>query len=145
MMRRNRQRWIRRRACCWRHLAARQANIKVASLYQTGPVVAQAVINQVNSTLTGTLPIKVEYRGYFARSGYCRGIFHSEHAISMVVDLAATPDSVRWWAEQLAARPDAPTFLAGVSASAEPMSRPYVESHQVSGLIAGVPVQRLTG
>jgi len=122
-----------------RHLAARQANIKVASLYQTGPAVAQAVINQINSTLTGTLPIKVEYRGYLPGQDTAVAYFIQSTPISMVVDLAATPDSVRWWVEQLAARPDAPTFLAGVSASAEPMSRPYVESHQVSGLIAGVP------
>jgi hypothetical protein len=59
--------------------------------------------------------------------------------ISMAVELAATPDTVRWWVEQLAARSDAPTFLVGASALAEPMSRPYVESHQVSGLIVGVP------
>jgi hypothetical protein len=122
-----------------RHLAARQANIKVASLYQTGPAVAQAVVNQVNSTLTGTLPIKVEYRGYLPGQDTAVAVFIQSTPISMVVDLAATPDSVRWWAEQLAGRPDAPTFLAGVSASAEPMSRPYVESHQVSGMIAGVP------
>ena len=122
-----------------RHLAARQANVKVASLYQTGPAVAQAVINQVNSTLTGTLPIKVEYRGYLPGQDTAVAYFIQSTPISMVVDLAATPDTVRWWVEQLAARPGAPTFLAGVSASAEPMSRPYVESHQVSGMIVGVP------
>jgi hypothetical protein len=122
-----------------RHLAARQANVKVASLYQTGPAVAQAVINQVNSTLTGTLPIKVEYRGYLPGQDAAVAYFIQSTPISMVIDLAATPDTVRWWVEQLAARPNAPTFLAGVSAAAEPMSRPYVESHQVSGMIAGVP------
>jgi len=72
-------------------------------------------------------------------------LFIQSTPISMVVDLAATPDSVRWWAEQLAAHPGAPTLLAGVSASAEPMSQPYLESRQVSGMmqvsgmIAGVP------
>jgi len=58
--------------------------------------------------------------------------------ISMVVELAATPDTVRWWVEQLAVRSDAPTFLAGVSASAEPMSR-LIGKSSVSGMIVGVP------
>jgi hypothetical protein len=122
-----------------RHLAARKANIKVTSLYPAGPAVAQAVINQVNSTLTGTLPIKIEMRGYLPGQDTAVAYFVQGTPISMVVELAATPDSVRWWAEQLAARPDAPTLLAGVSASAEPMSQPYVESHQVSGMISGIP------
>lgn len=122
-----------------RHLSARKANVKVASLYQAGPAVAQAVVNQINSTLTGTLPIKVEQRGYLPGQDAAVAYFIQSTPISMVVELAATPDTVRWWVEQLAARSDAPTFLAGVSASAEPMSRPYVASHQVSGMIVGVP------
>ena len=122
-----------------RHLAVRKANIKAASLYQAGPAVAQAVINQVNSTMTGTLPIKVEQRGYLPGQDIAVANFIQSTPISMVVELAATPDTVRWWVEQLAVYPNAPTLLAGVSASAEPMSRPYVESHQVSGMIVSVP------
>jgi hypothetical protein len=122
-----------------RHLAARKANIQVVSLYQAGPAVAQAVINQVNTTLTSTLPINVVQRGYLPGQDTAVAYFLQSTPISMAVELAATPDSVRWWVEQLAARPDAPTLLAGVSASAEPMSQPYVESHQVSGMISGVP------
>lgn len=122
-----------------RHLAARKANIKVASLYPAGPAVAQTVINQINGTLTGTLPIKVEQRGYLPGQDAAVAYFIQSTPISMVVELAATPDTVRWWAEQLAARSDAPTFLAGVSASAEPMSQPYVQSRQVSGMMVGVP------
>jgi len=122
-----------------RHLAARKANIKVASLYQAGPAAAQAVINEINSTLTGTLPIKVEQRGYLPGQDTAVAYFIQSTPISMVVELAATPDTVRWRVEQLAARSDAPTFLVGVSAAAEPMSRPYVASHQVSGMLVGVP------
>jgi hypothetical protein len=56
-----------------------------------------------------------------------------------VIELAATPDTLRWWAEQLAPHRNDVQLFAGVSASAEPMSRPYVESQQVKGIIAGVP------
>jgi hypothetical protein len=122
-----------------RHLAARKANIKVASLYPAGPAVAQAVVNDINSTLTGTLPIKIEQQGYLPGQDTAVALFIQSTPISMAVELASTPDSVRWWVEQLAAHPGKPTLLAGVSASAEPMSRPYVESHQISGMLAGVP------
>jgi hypothetical protein len=119
-----------------RHLIARQAHIEVVSLYPAGPAVAQAVIN---STAFITPPVKVDLvnRGYLPGQATAVASLVAETKSGMVIELAATPDTLRWWVEQMAARPQ--TLLAGVSASVEPVAQPYAASPQTKGLIAGVP------
>jgi hypothetical protein len=119
-----------------RHLVARQAHIEVVSLYPAGPAVAQVVIN---STLPVTSPIKMDVtnRGYWPGQATAVASLVAETKSSMVIELAATPDTLRWWVEQMAGRPQ--TLLAGVSASVEPVAQPYAASPQLKGLIAGVP------
>ena len=58
--------------------------------------------------------------------------------VGMVVVLAAQPDDLRVWVEQVsAARPDVP-IVAGVSARAELMSTPYLTTGQIRGMVAGL-------
>ncbi len=119
-----------------RHLIARQAHIEVVSLYPAGPAVAQAVIN---STAFITPPVKVDLvnRGYVPGQATAVASLVAEAKSLVVIELAATPDTLRWWVEQMTGRPQ--TLLAGVSASVEPVAQPYAASPQLKGLIAGVP------
>jgi hypothetical protein len=129
------------------HLIARKARVKVVSLYPTGPAIAQSVINSVNRPLTLTERLKIE-----KNLGYAPGqdmgvasILPDAVASSLVIELAASPETVRWWVEQISAQTNKrPTLLVGVSAAAEPMSLPYYYSkqadgsRQIAGLLSGV-------
>ncbi len=57
---------------------------------------------------------------------------------SLVVEIAANPDTARWWAEQLQKEQPSPTMLAAVSAAAEPFVRPYRDAGQYTALISGI-------
>jgi hypothetical protein len=129
-----------------RHLAARQVQVQMVSLYPTGPAVAQIVVDRLNQTLTRDGQLKVENLGYVP--GQDTGIaFIQDLAASsaLVIELAATPDTVRWWAEQTTAQAYEKPLLVGVSAAAEPMSLPYYYGkrssglRQITGMLAGVP------
>ena len=58
----------------------------------------------------------------------------------LVVELAAAQNSLRWWVEQVGSSARAP-LAAGVSASVEPLARPYFEAEQnaLVGVVGGVP------
>lgn len=58
----------------------------------------------------------------------------------LIVELAAVQDSVRWWIEQ-GGTPHGIPLGAGVSASIEPLVRPYYETEprQLVGVVGGVP------
>jgi hypothetical protein len=64
---------------------------------------------------------------------------YGAHSFDLIVELAATPDSVRWWIEQAAAPLGVPVG-AGVSASVAPWARPYFETEPklLVGLLGGV-------
>jgi hypothetical protein len=59
---------------------------------------------------------------------------------ALILELAATQDTLRWWIEQ-ASTPSQIPLAAGVSASVAPLARPYymTEPRQVVGLLGGVP------
>ena len=130
------------------HLNVRKANIKFVSLYPSGPAIAQSVINQVNQPLTLTERLKIT-----KNLGYVPGqdmgvasIMPDVITSSLVIELAASPETVRWWVEQISAQTaQRPLLLAGVSAAAEPMSLPYYYSQytdgsrQIAGMLSGVP------
>lgn len=61
-------------------------------------------------------------------------------SFALIVELAATQETLRWWVEQAGTPYDVP-LSAGVSASVEPIARAYyeTESRQLEGLMAGVP------
>jgi hypothetical protein len=58
----------------------------------------------------------------------------------LILELAATQDTLRWWIEQ-ASQPSRVPLAAGVSASVEPLIRPYhlTAPKQVIGFIGGIP------
>jgi hypothetical protein len=58
---------------------------------------------------------------------------------ALVIELAATQDTLRWWVEQAVAPHDIP-LGAGVSAAIEPAARAYyaTDPQQLVGLVAGV-------
>jgi len=62
--------------------------------------------------------------------------------VNIIVTFADNPTTARWWVEQLAAAPQPAGgerfLLAATSAVAEPFLRPYRDSEQLNGLIAGV-------
>ncbi len=62
--------------------------------------------------------------------------FQSIAEISLIVEISATPESARWWAEQLYPATQQP-MVAVVSAAAEPFVRPYRDSNQYEALIVG--------
>jgi hypothetical protein len=59
------------------------------------------------------------------------------NGIDLIVEIGATADSSRWWAEQLASVAGPPK-LAVVSAAAEPFVIPYVSSGQYAAVVAGI-------
>jgi hypothetical protein len=64
---------------------------------------------------------------------------YGAHSFDLIVEFAATPDSMRWWVEQAAAPLTLPV-AAGVSASVAPWARPYFETEPklLVGLLGGV-------
>lgn len=120
-----------------RHLFARRAQVYVTSLYPAGPAAAQAVIIETRQLVSDTAPAKIVNLGYVP--GQATAVaFINTTPYSTVIELAASPDTLRWWVEQLAARPGAPPLLSGVSAAAEPISQPYLQSGQVKGMLVGI-------
>jgi hypothetical protein len=63
---------------------------------------------------------------------------YGAHSFDLIVELAATPDSMRWWIEQAGAPLGVPVG-AGVSASIAPWVRPYFETEPklLVGLLGG--------
>ena len=64
----------------------------------------------------------------------------STQSFSLIVELAATQDTLRWWIEQAGTPYDIP-LGAGTSAAIIPYARPYYETEprQLIGLVGGVP------
>jgi hypothetical protein len=152
-------------------LFVRKARVIAVSLYPIGPTTAQAVwedvagktaeqdygakfVNlgyvpgqamgvQVVALLNFSQTMRTDFTGQ--PLGDARLTLVREAAslknVKMIIELAATPESVRWWVEQLATVPNAPPVTAGVSAAAAPMSRPYLSAAHVkglSGMITGI-------
>jgi hypothetical protein len=118
------------------HLLTRGAHIQAASLNPLGPGLAQSIWNGIDP--------KIQASGAFSNTGFRPGqsigvqnLLIESGPIALVIDLAGSPDSVRWWAEQITlSRLNVP-LVAGVSAAAEPLALPYVQSGQVKGLVTG--------
>jgi hypothetical protein len=64
----------------------------------------------------------------------------STQSFPLIVELAATQDTLRWWIEQAGTPYDIP-LGAGASAAIIPYARPYYETEprQLTGLVGGVP------
>jgi hypothetical protein len=61
--------------------------------------------------------------------------------VELLIELASTQDTLRWWIEQASTLDKTPDVGAAVSASVEALVRPYheTEPRQLVGLVGGVP------
>ena len=151
------------------HLMDRQAQVVAVSLLPAGPATAESLVEKVaasypayqagdgqryvnlgylpgqaaavrlmGQSLPGALPHDFEGRrvtDLAALSGIT-----STQGFDLIVELAAAPDTLRWWIEQAGAPYGVP-IVAGVSAAVEPMARTYYETEpqQLKGVTGGVP------
>ncbi|MEJ2208676.1 MAG: hypothetical protein P8129_06520, partial [Anaerolineae bacterium] len=151
------------------HLMERQARIVAISLYPAGPPVAQALLDELAAgrpayadaygelyvnmgylpgqatavrLLGQSLPVALPQdfqRNLLADVPAVEGI-NNLRDFDLVLELAASEQSVRWWIEQ-AATPYGVPLAGGVSASVAPLSRPYYQTgtRQLVGLVGGLP------
>ena len=113
--------------------ALRTAQIEVTSLNAQGSAVAQSV-------LTNLPDLRYSDLGYVpGQSNGVQSLLAKSGDVKLIIELAASPDTVRWWAEQLKANRSEIPLVVGVSAGAEPLTMPYVQSGQVGGLVSGLP------
>ena len=149
------------------HLMQRQARIIAVSLLPAGPAVAKRSMERVSELhpnyAYGGLYLNLGYlpgkeaalRSFLAdpfgagRIDYTTGEDASTLVgltglstlddVTLIVELASTQDTVRWWVEQIGSQTDVP-LVAGVSAAVEPQIRPYYESTspQIEGLVSGL-------
>jgi hypothetical protein len=110
-----------------------RAQLQIASLNPQGSAMAQTVLKNfpdLRHTDLGFAPGQINgVQAVLAKAGN----------VNLIIDLAASPETVRWWAEQLKANRDQTPLVAGISAGAEPLTMPYVQSGQVKGLVSGFP------
>jgi hypothetical protein len=152
-----------------RHLADRQMRVVAVSLMPAGPATAQnllraevadqpaysegygqhyanlgylpggaTAVRLLGQSLEVALPS--DFFGNPVRNlGVLQGIT-SVGDFHLIVELAATQDTLRWWIEQAGTPYDVP-LGAAVSAAMEPLARPYylTASRQLVGLAGGVP------
>jgi hypothetical protein len=113
--------------------ALRNAQIEVASLNPQGSAMAQSVLK--------TLP-DLRYADLGFAPGQVNGVqslLAKTGDVKLIIEVAASPETVRWWTEQLQANRAEIPLVVGVSAGAEPLTMPYVQSGQVKGLVSGFP------
>jgi len=114
--------------------ALRNTQINVASLNPQGSAVAQSVLKNLPDLKyveLGFVPGQVNgVQSLLNRAG---------GDVKLIIELAASPETVRWWAEQLKANRSEIPLVVGVSAGAEPLTMPYLQSGQVKGMVSGFP------
>jgi hypothetical protein len=151
------------------HLMERGAGIVAVSLLPAGPPIAQTVLDEMatqHPDYAGAYGKRYVNLGYLPGQATAVRLLgqslpmalpqdfqrtpladlplvagaDSIQDFALIVDLAASEQSVRWWVEQ-AATPYSVPLAGGVSASVIPLARPYyqTESRQLVGLAGGLP------
>lgn len=151
------------------HLMDKGASVVAVSLLPAGPATAQAVLDALAAErpdYAGSYGQRYANLGYIpGQASAVRLLALSLEAASpndfqgtplvelpvlesltsapsfdLIVDLAPTQDSLRWWIEQASTPYDIP-LATGSSASVAPFALPYyeTESQQLVGMISGVP------
>jgi hypothetical protein len=142
------------------HLGDRGSRIVAISLLPAGAATAQRLLEEVVApdeyANLGYLPGQVaavrdlgmsfeaavprDFQGVPASDLKVMSGIAALQDFDLIIELAATQDSLRWWIEQARTPYDVP-MGAGVSASLDPLARPYYETdpRQLVGLVAGVP------
>jgi len=148
------------------HLMEQQARIVAISLLPAGPPTAQNLLDTAAADQSGYtygeqyanlgyLPgeaIAVRLLGQSLETAVPRDMAGTPLAelaalqgintladFELIIELAATQDSVRWWIEQGSMPHDIP-IGAGTSASVDPLVRPYYETEpqQLQGIVGGI-------
>ena len=141
------------------HLVDRQARLTAVSLLPVGPATAQSLLEELvdedRYANLGYIPGQMAAVRLLARSwdtavssdwqGAPLSDLKALEGVStladfaLVIELAASQDTLRWWLEQAGEPHDIP-LAAGVSAAIDPMARSYYEtaSQQLTGVVGGV-------
>jgi hypothetical protein len=141
------------------HLAEREVQIMAFSLLPAGPAMAQAVLEETTgegeyvnlgylpgqSTAVRLLGQSIEtatphdYKGTPLEDVKGMKGIESLEDFDLVIELAPTQKSLQWWIEQ-GSTPYQVPLGAGVSASADPLVRPFYETdpQQLVGLVSGI-------
>lgn len=126
------------------HLQRAGASVLAASLNPAGQSIARQVLQKVNAAEAPDLAFDAQ--GYFP--GQAAGAQNALAAsqAKLIVLLTGSPESLRWWIEQVAASGTPAAIVAGASAGALPQLQPYAQSGQVQaivpGLVGGLAYQR---
>ena len=151
------------------HLMDQEARVIVVSLLPAGPAMAQAMLDELSVDRPGYaegygeqyanlgyLPGQaagVRLLGLSVQTALPRDFYgtplsempvmqglDSTKDFSLIIELAAAQDTLRWWIEQ-AGTPYDVALGTGSSAAVIPIARPYyeTESRQLVGLVGGVP------
>jgi hypothetical protein len=146
-----------------RHLMQRRIKIVASSTYETGPQIAQKILDSaakdakdygygseyVNAgyipghevglaslAVTG-LPATKDLTGRDVRQYPMTQNIRSINDVALIVELAGSEDTLRWWMEQVQPRTRT-RIVAAVSAAVEPKARVYVRPGQLAGLVSGL-------
>ncbi len=147
-----------------RHLMQRRIKIVALSTDETGPQIAQKILNSaaqdakdyqygseyVNvgyipghevglaSLAVNGLPANVDYDRHLQIRQYpIAQKIKSIDDVALIVELAGSEDTLRWWMEQV--QPRTPTrIVAAVSAAVEPKAQVYLRPGQLAGLVSGL-------
>jgi hypothetical protein len=151
------------------HLMDREATVVTISLLPAGPATAQMVLDDLTSERPGYADAygqqyvnlgyipgqaaAVRLLGQSVRMALPRDFQNTPlvdlkamagltttQSFDLIVELAAAQDTLRWWIEQAGTAYGVP-LGAGVSASVDPLARPYLqtEAQQLLGLVSGMP------
>jgi hypothetical protein len=151
------------------HLMDQEANVVVVSLLPAGPATAESLLQELGADRPsyadgygeryanlGYLPgqaAAVRLLGYSVPTSLPRDFYgtplsdlpvmqglDSTQDFALIIELAATQDTLRWWIEQ-AGTPYSIPMGAGASAAVIPYARPYyeTEARQLVGIVGGVP------
>ncbi len=139
-----------------RELMKKQARLAFVSTSPTGSLMAERLMAQLDAQNNYPTSVQLGYlpggaagiqvfasdptrvgRGSSWKSATLSGITHLEDfAVALV--LTDAPDEGRLWVEQAAPELRGKPLLMVISAQAEPMLRPYFDSHQIQGLMVGL-------
>jgi hypothetical protein len=151
------------------HLMDQEANVVIVSLLPAGPATAESLLQELSADRPsyadgygeryanlGYLPgqaAAVRLLGLSVSTSLPRDFYgtrlsdlpvmqglDSTRDFSLIIELAATQDTLRWWIEQ-AGTPYSIPLATGASAAVIPYARPYyeTEARQLAGIVGGVP------
>jgi hypothetical protein len=118
------------------HIRQRGAQAIAVSLNPTGPALARRVADKL--TEAGASDTAIVQPRYFSGQAVGAQSVLVSHPADLIVVLAGSPESMRWWIEQAGASGARTPIVAGASAGVLPQLQPYVQSGQVKAVVQGL-------